>query len=118
MLNPDIQKTIHYIKSRLQHKITVKELATLAGLGVTSFTNKFKAATGLSPIGYLFKERINHAKILILKEELTLKEIAFSCGFNSYEYFCSSFRKLENIKPSEFKNSRNRREVLHTRHTN
>ena len=106
VVNPNIQKSIRYIKSRLQHKITVKELASLAGLGVTSFTNKFKAATGLSPIGYLFKERINHAKILILKEELTLKEIAFSCGFNSYEYFCSSFRKLENVKPSEFKNAR------------
>ena len=111
-INPTIQKAIRYIKSNLQNKITVKELASLAGLGVTSFNNKFKAATGFSPIEFLFKERINHAKILILKEELPLKEIAFNCGFNSYEYFCSSFKKLENIKPSEFKNSRNRREVI------
>ena len=111
-INPTIQKAIRYIKSNLQNKITVKELASLAGLGVTSFNNKFKAATGFSPIEFLFKERIKHAKILILKEELTLKEIAFNCGFNSYEYFCSSFKKLENIKPSEFRNNKNRKEVL------
>ncbi len=103
VVNRGIQKSIRYIKSRLQHKITVKELATLSGLGVTSFNNKFKAATGSAPIEYLFKERIKHAKILILKEELSLKEVAYSCGFNSYEYFCSSFKKLENVKPSEFK---------------
>ena len=104
VVNRGIQKSIRYIKSRLQHKITVKELATLSGLGVTSFNNKFKETTGCSPIEYLFKERISHAKILILKEEMSLKEIAFSCGFNSYEYFCSSFKKTEQVKPSQFRN--------------
>lgn len=102
----NIQKTIRYIKSNIRRKITAKALANLSGYGLTSFNNKFKTATGLTPIDFLFKERINQAKIFIVKDEMTLKEIAFSCGFNSYEYFCSSFKKLENIKPSEYKQSR------------
>ena len=101
--NREIQNAIRHIKNNVNKKITLKELANIGGLGLTTFNNKFKATTGFTPIEYLFNERIKHAKMLILKDQLTLKEIAFHSGFNSYEYFCSSFKKIEQIKPSEFK---------------
>ena len=105
-VDPDIQKTLNYIKNNFNQKITVKELASISGLGLTSYTNKFKACLGETPIEYVFKERINQAKILIRKDKMKLKEIAYNCGFNSYEYFCTRFKKVENIRPSEFKNKR------------
>ena len=113
MANRDIQNAIRYIKNNLNKKITLKELANIAGLGLTTFNNKFKSTTGFTPIEYLFNERIKHAKMLILKDQMTLKEIAFHCGFNSYEYFCSSFKKLENIKPTEYKQSK--RKLIETK---
>lgn len=104
--NEDIQKSISYIKNNLHQKITAEQLAKISGLGMTTFFKRFKEATKLSPIDYILQERIKQAKILMLKNQYGLKEIAYKCGFNSYEYFCSSFKKIEKVKPSVFKNSK------------
>lgn len=101
-----IQNCISYVRKNLHSKITVEEMAKISGLGTTTFFKKFKNATNLSPIDFLLKERIKLSKVLILKNRYALKEIAFKCGFNSYEYFCSRFKDLEKIRPSEFKKRR------------
>ena len=98
-----IKKAVQFIKSKLDQKINVPELAKMCNLGLTSFNTKFKKETGLPPIEFLMKERVKRSKILMQKKELSLKQIAYSCGFNSYEYFCSSFKKIEHKKPSEFR---------------
>ncbi len=99
----DIQRSIAYIRSHLGQKISVEQLAQVSGVGLTTFFKRFKNSTGLSPVDYMLRERIKQAKILILKNQINLKEVAYRCGFNSYEYFCSCFKKVENEKPTEFK---------------
>ena len=103
VLNNDIQKVISYIKNNIDQKLTTASLAKFAGLGQTTFFKVFKRSTGNTPIEYIVQERIRQAKILIQKGTLSLQEIAFKCGFNSYEYFCSCFKKTEKMKPSEFR---------------
>lgn len=100
-----IRKAIHYIHHNIQEKLTAQKLAKVSGLGQTTFFKKFKACTGSSPIDYILNERIRQSKIMISKNQLNLQEIAYQCGFNSYEYFCSSFKKIEHLKPTEFKKS-------------
>ncbi|MEO0473768.1 MAG: AraC family transcriptional regulator, partial [Bacteroidota bacterium] len=102
----DIQKSIEFIRQNLQHKISVEQLASVSGLGLTTFFKRFKHATESSPADFILKERIRQSKILILKNQLNLKEIAYECGFNSYEYFCTSFKKIEQLKPTEFRSMR------------
>ncbi|MBX2826528.1 MAG: AraC family transcriptional regulator [Flavobacteriaceae bacterium] len=101
--DPAIQKCVQYVSNNIDGKITVDEMVVIAGMGNTTFFKKFKEATGASPVEYILKRRINHAKMLIKKNELSLKEVAFNSGFNSYEYFCSMFRKVEGQKPSQFR---------------
>lgn len=101
--NGDIRKVVSYIKSNINKKITTESLAKIAGLGQTTFFKVFKKSIGKSPIDFILHERIRQSKVMIKKNKLSLQEIAFKCGFNSYEYFCSSFKKIENQKPTEFK---------------
>lgn len=98
-----IRKVISHIQLNIDQKLTAASLATLAGVGQTTFFKLFKRSTGLTPMEYILQERIRQAKIMIQKGKFNLKEVAFKCGFNSYEYFCSSFKKVEQLKPSEFK---------------
>ncbi|MEM6264462.1 MAG: AraC family transcriptional regulator [Bacteroidota bacterium] len=101
--NVVIQKVIAHIKQNVNRKLTIESLAEMAGVGQTTFFKLFKKSTGLTPIEFVLRERIRQAKIMIQKDRLSLQEIAFKTGFNSYEYFCSSFKKVERIKPSEYK---------------
>ncbi|MEM9987017.1 MAG: helix-turn-helix domain-containing protein, partial [Bacteroidota bacterium] len=101
--NQGIREVISYIKLNIQTKLSTAALAKRAGFGQTTFFKVFKQTTGCTPVEYILQERIRQAKILIQKGDSPLQEIAFRCGFNSYEYFCSSFKKIEQLKPSEFR---------------
>lgn len=98
-----IRKVTTYIARNISQKLTTASLTKMAGMGQTTFFKLFKKSTGMTPVEYILQERIRQAKIMIQKGRMNLQEIAFKSGFNSYEYFCSSFKKIENVKPSEFK---------------
>lgn len=102
-----IYRVIQYINNHIDQKLTTASLAKIAGLGQTTFFKVFKQSTGHSPIDFIMNERIRKAKILIQKNKLSLQEIAFRCGFNSYEYFCSTFKKMEKVKPSALRRRNN-----------
>lgn len=99
----NIRKVISFINHNIDKKLTVMALAKIAGMGQTTFFKVFKKSVGLTPTDYILQERIRQAKIMIQKGRMPLQEIAFKCGFNSYEYFCSSFKKNEKMKPTDFK---------------
>lgn len=104
IFDESIRKAISYIKANVGNNIKVSMLAATAGLGQTTFYKSFKVATGQTPADYILHERIRQAKVLIRNQKHTFQQIAYKCGFNSYEYFCSCFKKIENKKPTEFKN--------------
>jgi AraC-like DNA-binding protein len=103
IFDDSIRKVISHIKSDVAQNITVSQLANIASLGQTTFYKLFKKETGRTPVDYILHERIRQAKVLISKQQFSFQEIAYKCGFNSYEYFCSSFKKLEKKKPSDYK---------------
>lgn len=103
IFDESIRKAISHIKANVGRKISVSQLASFAGLGQTTFYKSFKKATGRTPADYILRERIRQAKVLINKQKFSFQQIAYKCGFNSYEYFCTSFKKLEKRKPSDYK---------------
>ncbi len=100
-----IRKVVAHISSHIDQKLTVETLSKVAGMGKTTFFKIFKECIGQTPTEYILNQRIKHAKVLIQKNRYTLQEIAYRCGFNSYEYFCNSFRKIDGNKPTAYKRS-------------
>ena len=90
----------------LHKNLKASELANVAEMGQTTFFNKFKKATGITPIDFVLRERIKESKVMIQKNKWSLQEIAYKTGFNSYEYFCSSFKKIEKLKPTEYRRNK------------
>lgn len=54
----------------------------------------------LSPKQYLLNLRMNHALELLVENELSIKEIAFACGFNDEKYFSKAFKNKYGYPPS------------------
>ncbi len=101
-ISKPMQTVLKHIKSNISKKLSAKELAEIAGMGLTSFFNKFKSELEMSPKDYITKARLEHAKSYLRNGGYSLKEAAFSSGFKSYEHFCSTFKKAEEQTPSEF----------------
>ena len=97
-----IRNTINYIKTNLTNKITIDDLVNISGVGKTDLFVRFKNTVGITPMSYIIKQRIDLSKKFIKKLD-DLQSVAFQSGFNTYEHFCNSFRKIEGICPSAYR---------------
>ncbi|WOO39294.1 AraC family transcriptional regulator [Rubellicoccus peritrichatus] len=101
-----IQRAIHWFRKNIEENITIEEAAEHAGLKPSQFRNLFRKETGFSPIEYLTRIRIEKAKQLLIDTELSVTDVAFQLGFNTSQYFATSFRRVTGQTPRAFRKVR------------
>jgi len=98
-----LRRVVDYMEAHLAEDISLRDLATLAGLSTHHFGEAFKTSTSTSPHRYLIERRIRRAKELLLGADRSIAEIAVSVGFASHSHFTDNFRKLTGTTPSRFR---------------
>ena len=82
--------------------LTMDQLAREMNMSRTSFFNKVKKLTGLSPNQYLQESRLVYARKLLEKAQVrSVKEAAFQVGIKNVKYFCKLFKKRFGDLPSD-----------------
>ena len=76
------------------------------GMSRALLFNKMKAITGAGTKEYITRIRIERAKKMIEKAELTIAEISDATGFASASYFSTAFKNYAGMTPSQYKQSR------------
>lgn len=94
---------IAYINKNLNKKLTVEALAGIVKLSPDYLSVQFKTITGFTIIQYINRCRIDNAKILLLNNEMRIKDIAIKVGFSDEFYFSKTFKKYEGISPRSFR---------------
>ena len=103
-----IERSLVFINENLSEKITLDELARVAGMGKTGFSAAFKDITGMTVWEYILNARVALASsYLIEKNDLNVTEISLMCGFNDNAHFAKIFKKIKGSTPSEFKKKSN-----------
>lgn len=100
--NP-IHMTIHYIKDNIGKKITLKELADLANMSVYYYSHRFKEETGYPPMDYVINSRMDKAKILLVRTNKTINEIANEVGYGSSGSFINIFTDKAGCSPKTYR---------------
>lgn len=103
--NHNLNLVIRAIKHNYQKDYTIEELAELASLSKHYFQNLFKKTYGITPIDYLNKVRIKHAKFMLKNYNYSCSEISNSIGFNSPLYFSKVFKKYTGVAPTKYRMS-------------
>lgn len=98
-----ILNAIEVINKNISNKINLKQIAKDSYLSYIQFSRRFKAETGLSPQDYVNSVRMEKARYLLVKEDVSIKKIAFECGFANEYYFSKFFKKYNNITPSKYR---------------
>ena len=93
-----------YIGERYKEKLTVQQLADIAGLSRYHFSRLFKEATDKSLIEYVNMIRINKAENMLRSKSMNISEIALETGFSDIYYFSRTFKKLKKVSPTEWRN--------------
>jgi len=92
-----------YISEHFAEKLTIKQLASLAGLSDYHFIRTFKKQTGFTPHEYIFNTRMNSARYLLKNSALSVKDICFSTGFSCESIFCTAFKRAEGMTPAQYR---------------
>ena len=93
------------IEASVATGISLEELASDAGTSRFHFARLFRDAVGEPPHRYLTRCRIEQAKKLLRRSELTLADIALSVGYSSQSHFTAAFRGLLGRTPRQFRAS-------------
>lgn len=99
-----INRCLQIIGSDL-HKpgLSVKTLADELNCTADYLSALFKEETGENLRHYINRLRVEHAKNLLMKTQMTASEIAYAVGYRTQSYFSRVFRKYTSLSPGEFR---------------
>ncbi|TYA74038.1 AraC family transcriptional regulator [Seonamhaeicola marinus] len=98
-----MSKTTNYILANLDKKLTVQHMADFTHMVPQSFCRWFKSNSGHSFISFLNITRIEQACHFLLTTNLSVQNIAYSCGFESISHFNRTFLKLKEVSPRVYR---------------
>ncbi len=100
-----IARSMDYIRSLGSEdpsKISLDELAEVAGLSKYHFLRQFSQVVGMTPGAYLRTLRLCHAARKLRTTEMPILEIALSVGFADHPSFSRAFARHMGMTPSEY----------------
>ena len=87
------------------NSFSVHDLSKSFGMSRTSLYMKLKNLVDLSPQDFVIHTKLKHAKNLLIKGQMSIKEVAYSSGFSNPKYFSTSFKKFYGKTPTGFLDS-------------
>lgn len=102
-----INKAIDYIDKNLCSDLKLENIAKQVAMSPIYFHNCFKTVMGKTLREYVEEQRIMESINLMLSTNMTLTEIAYSCGFSSQSYFSYVFKRKMNTTPRKYIKSLN-----------
>lgn len=96
-----LQQAIDYIHTHLDRDLSLAELASVINISPTYFASLFKQATGISPPQYVIQERVERAKVMLSRTNLTIANIALQVGFSSQSHLTQQFKRVTGLTPKQ-----------------
>lgn len=103
LTNKKLALVLDLIESDLSQDLSLKVLANAAGLSEYHFLRMFKHSTGLTPHQYVINQRIERAKELLQKSDMSITEISYLLGFSTPAHFTHHFRRKTGFTPRELR---------------
>jgi AraC-type DNA-binding domain-containing proteins len=99
-----IKPLLDFIDKNYYKQLALSDLSEIIGISPEHLCSLFKKATSHRVFEYIIMTRIRKSKeLMIQNKQMQIKEVAKLVGFDDVSYFCSMFRKSENMSPNEFK---------------
>ena len=97
------RRVLAYIEEHLNESISLEKLAQVAEISPNYLIGLFRQSLGMTPHKYVVQMRVKRACILLKQKDLTLLDIAHTCGFQDQSQFTTIFRRYAGVTPGQFR---------------
>ena len=101
--NPEIFDKIYdvllYIEENYNKNFFIPDIAYSCGLSESTFRRYFKRTTGMSPVDYITKIRMEHAESLLSSNIYNVKDVAELVGIPEPAYFSRVYKEYFGVSP-------------------
>jgi len=90
---------LHAIHTRPEHPWTMASLAGLCHMARTTFATRFQQHTGVPPMGYLARWRVQAAARLLREQRMSLDEAADRVGYSTGAILARAYKRVLGTSP-------------------
>ncbi len=94
-----------FVLAHYHENINRDKMAKMVSLSPGYFSNLFRSEVGMSFSDYLIQVRVENAKCLLRRFDLSVEDISKKCGFNSLAHFSRTFKDRCGLSPLKFRKS-------------
>ncbi|MFC3800327.1 AraC family ligand binding domain-containing protein [Cohnella sp. GCM10012308] len=99
-----VRQVIGYLATQYAEPVSIESMAETLGYNRAYLSRLFKRHTGVTPIAFLTRIRIDRGKRLLRERpELTVEQVASSVGFQDALYFSKQFRRAFGATPTGYR---------------
>ncbi len=98
-----VRRAMAFIHTHYTEPLAREDIARHVSVSEDYLTRCFKQETGISPIAYLNRYRVNQAKLLLEDSNMSMSEIAAAVGFTDNMHFSRAFRRESAMTPTEYR---------------
>lgn len=110
-LSPEIQRVVDKIRQERDRIPAVSELAACAYLSESRFKQKFRQQTGMPPMEYILRHKLQEARGMI-EGGASVPRVASELGFSSDKHFTDAFRRYTGCTPAQYLNQKKGGEIV------
>lgn len=99
-----VDKVKQYIKENIhKYRLTREDIANHVYFNPDYLARIFKQETGISISEYMIAQRMELAKRLLIRTNLSISDISLECGYSNFSYFSTLFRKMNDYSPNDYR---------------
>lgn len=98
-----IESAVLYMQEHINENISLNDLSRQYNYSPSRFSNLFKQKTGYAPIDYFIQMKMQKASQQLDLTDKSVKEVAFSLGFDDPYYFSRRFSKIMGMSPTKYR---------------
>ncbi len=98
-----LREVMEFIRTHVEENITVENLAEIMHLHPNYFIRMFKAHTGMPPIKYITLSKMERAKSLLERTDMSVSDISTTLGYKDPAHFTKVFKSSCGYSPRRFR---------------
>jgi len=98
-----VKRAKEIFSAKLDNSVALKEVARECGLSLSYFSRAFRRSVGVPPHTWLLQHRIEVAKEKLRDRQMSVSQVALTCGFADQSHFTKVYARLRGISPGAWR---------------